>query len=44
MAEHVEALSAVVHGVGHDMGEDAAGGEGVGLAAPFAADDGVERL
>ena len=42
MAEHVEALGTMVHGVGHDMGEDAAGGEGVGLIAAISVDDGVE--
>ena len=44
LAEHVVALGAVVHGVGHDMGEDAAGGEGVGLVAAFSVDDGFEWI
>ena len=42
LAEHVEALGAVVHGVCGDVGEDAARGESVLLAAPLAGDDGVE--
>lgn len=42
-SEHVEALGAVMHAVGGDMGEDAAHGEGVAFVVAFSGDDGIER-
>jgi len=44
VSEVVEALGAVVHGVGGDVGEDGPSGEGPGLAVAFAGDDFVERM
>ena len=43
MFEHVEALGAVVHGVGGDVGEDDGAGEGEGFAFAGAGDGVVER-
>eukprot|EP00913_Durusdinium_trenchii_P005992 g5604.t1 len=42
VAEHVDGLGAVVHGVGGDVGEDGAAGEGVGLASALAGERFVE--